>query len=85
MSKLCLTNKEKSALEARHKACRDAKESDRIKAVLLRAEDWTIPMFSQALRIHENTVSRHINDYQDGKITISSGGSTSQGHLIITT
>lgn len=72
-----LNFKEKSALELRHKACRDAKESDRIKAILLRAEGWTIPMISQALRIHESTVTRHINDYVDGKLTNASGGSDS--------
>ena len=73
-----LSPKEKTALELRHKQCRDVKESDRIKAVLLRSEGWTIPMIAQALRIHESTVTRHINDYQDDKLTISSGGSDSK-------
>ena len=72
-----LSLKEKTALEHRHNSCRDGKERDRIKAVLLRAEGWTIPMIAQALRIHESTVTRHINDYQDDKLTISSGGSAS--------
>lgn len=72
-----LTSEAKAALEQRHKKCRDSKESDRIKAVLLRSEDWTIPMISQALRIHECTVSRHLDDYLDGKLKITSGGSTS--------
>lgn len=72
-----LSNKDKTALELRHKQCRDVKESDRIKAILLRSEGWTIPMIAQALRIHESTVTRHINDYLDGKLTISSGGSAS--------
>lgn len=72
-----LTSKEKMALELRHKQCRDVKELDRIKAILLRSEDWTIPMIAQALRIHESTVARHINDYLDGKLNIASGGSSS--------
>lgn len=65
------------ALELRHKQCRDVKECYRINAVLLRSEGWTIPMIAQALRIHESTVTRHINDYLDGKLNIASGGSTS--------
>lgn len=77
MNKFYITPEEKIALELRHKQCRDVKESDRIKAVLLRSESWTIPMIAQALRIHESTVARHIDDYIDGKLTISSGGSTS--------
>lgn len=77
MEKFNLTAKEKASLEQRHNVCRDGKERDRIKAVLLRSEGWTIPMIAQALRIHESTVTRHINDYLDGKLTIASGGSTS--------
>ena len=68
MEKFNLTNKEKMALELRHKQCRNVKELDRIKAILLRSEDCTIPMIAQALRIHESTVTRHINDYLDGKL-----------------
>ena len=77
MEKFKLTAIEKMALELRHKQCRDVKECYRINAVLLRSEGWTIPMIAQALRIHESTVTRHINDYLDGKLNISSGGSTS--------
>lgn len=77
MNKFYITPEEKIALELRHKQCRDVKECYRINAVILRSEGWTIPMIAQALRIHESTVSRHINDYVDGKLTITSGGSTS--------
>jgi len=77
MNKFYITPEEKIALELRHKQCWDVKESDRIKAVLLRSEGWTIPMIAQALRIHEATVTRHINDYHNGKLNIASGGSTS--------
>lgn len=77
MEKFNLTIKEKEALELRHKQCRDVKELDRIKAILLRSENWTIPMIAQALRIHESTVTRHITDYLDGKLNIASGGSSS--------
>ena len=77
MKELKLTKRKKTDLEKRHKQSRDAKECDRIKAILLRSEGWTIPMIAQALRIHESTIIRHINDCQEGKLTITSGGSNS--------
>lgn len=77
MRRIKLTSENKALLEARHRACADRKEADRIKAVLLRSEGWTVPMISQALRIHESTIIRHIDDYFNGKLTLSSGGSTS--------
>jgi len=77
MENLYLTPDEKAELERQHKLCKDVKKCYRINAVLLRTEGWTISMISQALRIHESTVSRHINDYTEGKLTINSGGSNS--------
>ncbi len=58
MNKFTLTQKEKATLERRHKICKDGKERDRIKAVLLRSEGWSVEMISQALRIHEASVTR---------------------------
>ena len=84
MRQIHLTTEEKSELEFRHKQCRDAKECYRINAVLLRAEGWTVPMIAQALRIHESTVIRHLNDYRAGKLTIESGGSSSMLNQIQT-
>jgi len=63
MSKITLTQAQKKDLEHRHKKARDSRESDRIKAILLRSEGWTIPMIAQALRKHEVSISRHIQDY----------------------
>lgn len=77
MSKLDLSAKVKAELEQRHKSCRHKNESDRIKAVLLRSEGWTIAMISQALRIHETSVNRHLNDYNDKKLKPANGGSQS--------
>jgi hypothetical protein len=37
--------------------------SVRIKATLLRDENWPTPMIAQALRIHETTVVRYIDAY----------------------
>jgi len=53
-------------------------ESDRIKAILLRSEDWSIFAIAQALRVHESTITRHIKEYiHEQKLGISKGGSSS--------
>ena len=77
MKRIKLSEAEKEALEYRHQHCSTAKESDRIKAVLLRSEGWTVPMIAQALRLHQTTITRHINEYREGKLESSSGGSES--------
>jgi len=75
---LTLTKKEKQALESRHKKCRDGRERDRIKAILLCDEGWSSLMISQALRKHESSINRHINEYQiEQKLTSDGGGSKS--------
>ncbi len=80
MNKISLSSEEKAVLESRHKKCRDKREGDRIKALLLADEGWTCSMISQALRIHETSVTRHINDYIiDKKLMPNSGGS--EGYL----
>ena len=49
-----------------------------LKAVLLRSENWKISMIAQALRIHESTITRHINDFlTQQKLTSDNGGSDS--------
>ena len=45
-----------------HDSTRDGRVRDRIKAVLLASEGWSQTMISQALRIHESTVARHLRD-----------------------
>lgn len=78
MKRLFLTKEEKESLEIRHQNCLDRKEGDRIKAILLRSEGWSAPKISQALRIHQSTIIRHIQDYQAGKLKNESGGSSGQ-------
>ncbi len=56
MNKLELTSEQKIALEFRHKAARDGKEKDRIKAILLRSEGWNLKLIAQALRLHEGSI-----------------------------
>ncbi|MBF0218340.1 MAG: IS630 family transposase [Gammaproteobacteria bacterium] len=79
MNNLELNMTEKSALEQQHKTCRDGKERDRIKALLLRSEGWQLAQIAQALRLHESTIARHIDDFIDHKkCSNSSGGSFSK-------
>ena len=78
MKRLYLTVEEKTHLELSHKACENRKEGDRIKAILLRSEGWTVPQISQALRLHQSTIIKHIQEYKTaGKLTNKSGGSES--------
>lgn len=77
MKRLYITPEEKASLEAAHHGCENRKEGDRIKAILLRSEGWTVPQISQALRLHQSTIIRHIQEYKDGKLKNESGGSES--------
>ena len=79
MKRLHLESEEKAKLEGKHAAQINGKERDRLKAILLRSEGWTVPQISQALRLHQTTIIRHIEEYKKGKLSNESGGST--GHL----
>lgn len=76
--KISLTHQEKLTLESRHRKCSDKRECDRIKAILLSAEGWSTTMISQALRKHQTSIIRHLNDYvSNEKLTSENGGSDS--------
>lgn len=77
MKRLHLEPEEKAILERAHAAQNNGKERDRLKAILLRSEGWTVPEISQALRLHQSTVIRHVQDYREGKLKNDSGGSSS--------
>ena len=78
MYEITLTSQEKANLELRHRETKDVHELDRIKAVLLRSENWSVSAIAQALRVHEGTITRHIKDYlNEDKICFSKGGSSS--------
>ncbi|PCI72707.1 MAG: IS630 family transposase [Gammaproteobacteria bacterium] len=80
MAKINLTNDERVNLDYLHEQTRDGRVRDRIKAVLLCSEGWSTTMISQALRLHETTINRHINDYlADEKLKPENGGS--KGYL----
>lgn len=77
MQKITLSNDQRVNLEYLHANTRDSRTCDRIKAVLLRSENWSTPMIAQALRLHETTVVRHINDFlEKEKLKPENGGST---------
>jgi transposase len=65
--KIELSPELKAALGLRHRKIQDGHERgrdcDRIKAALLRPEDWSIKQIAQAFRLHETTISRHIDDF----------------------
>jgi len=76
MKNIKLTTEQKVDLEALHDASRDGRVRDRIKAVLLRSEGWSTSMIAQALRLHETSIVRHIDDYvSKNKLTPENGGS----------
>lgn len=77
--KITLTPEQKQQLELMHDSTRDGRVRDRIKAVLLASEGWSQSMISQALRIHESTVARHLSDYVlCEKLKPENGGSQSK-------
>ena len=78
MKEVILTPDQKVDLEALHDASRDKCVCDRIKAVLLRSEGWSTKMIAQALRLHETSIVRHIDDYvKKEKLKPENGGSVS--------
>lgn len=58
----------------RHEESENKKESDGIKAILLRSEGRTFLIRSQTFRIHQSTIIRHIEDYKSGKLKNESAG-----------
>ena len=79
---MTLTDQKKKELERTHEKTRDGRVRDRIKAVLLASEGWSSSMISQALRIHETTVLRHLKDFEQlEKLKPENGGSSS--HLSV--
>ena len=76
MKNIKLTTEQKIYLEALHDVSRDGRVRDRIKAVLLRSEGWSTAMIAQALRLHETSIVRHIDDFiSKDKLAPENGGS----------
>jgi len=78
MKEIRLTPDQKVDLEALHDVSRDKRVCDRIKAVLLCSEGWSTKMIAQALRLHESSIIRHIDDFiSKKKLKPENGGSQS--------
>ncbi len=79
MREINLTADQKTALEAEHKCAHNSRKSDRIKAILLRAEGWSLSLIAQALRKHERSIARYVDDYlENEKLESTNGGSSSK-------
>ena len=74
---IILTKPEKATLETRHHRERDGRIRDRIKAVLLSSEGWTIQQIAQAMRVRRETIGNHLQDWhKEHKLKPENGGST---------
>ena len=77
--KIKLSLEKKCELEIGHRQERDKHVCDRIKAVLLRDEGWSVSRISQALRLHNDTISRYLTEYATtGSVETKYQGSTSK-------
>ncbi|MDB2614409.1 winged helix-turn-helix domain-containing protein [Chlamydiales bacterium] len=59
-----LSQEERKCLINSHKRERDKRVCDRIKAVLLFDEGWSIKQISHCLLITDDTIRQHVRDYQ---------------------
>lgn len=76
MAGAILFPEDREELLKQHKKGRDKRVADRIKAVLLRDDDWTLEAIADALFISHEGVRQHLKDYEtSGKLKPESGGS----------
>ena len=76
MSGLFLSPEVRAALLSQHKRERDGRIKDRLKAVILRDDDWSLRAIAEALLISEEGVRQHLLDYaHTGKLKPENGGS----------
>lgn len=61
-----LSSDQLTELRAAHRATRDKREADRIKAVVLLATGWTAEQVAEVLQVDPNTVRNHFKRYQQG-------------------
>jgi hypothetical protein len=71
-----LTDQDRIQLKHQHKQERDGCVRDRIKAVLLYDDGWTLQIIAKVLLISDQAVRNHIDDYRtSNKLKPESGGS----------
>lgn len=76
MSGTMLLPEDRERLLKQHKKERDKRVADRIKAVLLRDDDWSLRAIAEALFLTEEGVRQHLLDYAtSGKLKPDNGGS----------
>jgi len=76
MSGTILLPEDRNRLLKQHKKERDKRVADRIKAVLLRDDDWSLRAIAEALFLTEEGVRQHLLDYAaSGKLKPDNGGS----------
>lgn len=74
-----LTPEQVTELRARHRAERDGKVRDRIKAVLWHNEGKTLAEIARLLFLDEGTIAVHLYEFEESqKLTLESGGSESK-------
>lgn len=72
-----LTEDERNILIQKHKLERDKRVCDRIKAILLYDEGWTLIQIARVLLITDDTVRQHIKEFKSQrKLKPKNGGST---------
>jgi transposase len=78
MSGVFLSPEVRAHLLHQHKRERDGRVKDRLKAVLLRDDDWSLSAIAEALFLTEEGVRQHLKDYAvSGKLKPENGGSES--------
>jgi len=74
-----LTSTQREDLLVRHKAERDGRVRDRIKAVLLYDKGWNCSQIAEALLLSHEAIRKHIKDYEQAqKLKTANGGSYSK-------
>jgi transposase len=77
--KKILTSKERETFINRHRKERDGRVRDRIKAVLAYDDGYSYSEIARILLLDDETIRRHIDDYQrEKKLSTSNGGSDSK-------
>src|SRR5471030_965581 len=72
-----LSPEDRERLLKQHKKELDKRIADRIKAVLLRDDDWSLREIAEALFLTEEGVRQHLLDYAaSGKLKPENGGSS---------
>lgn len=74
-----LTSEQRSSLRWEHRLERDRRVCDRIKAVLLYDQGWSLEKIAEALLLTHEAIRKHIKDYQTAqKLKPRNGGSSSK-------